>query len=335
MIEGPEPQDPKVLLGKAGRLFLAANSHDSHRQITGDRPLSTGELDAWERGTASRIADLAALGCRLVQLISPAPQVVHAAELPEGVVVAGMRPARQVLVRLGAMRPQPELLYPLDELLAVRAIHPPFSTTDSHWNDLGAYVAYEAVMTQLGERVPARRVARADVAFVETCYAGDLGSKLRPERASVFLRARLDDPRARLVEDNLVRNHGRRAVFECAAAPPSTCVVFGDSWAYPMLLFLAESFRRVVFFHRVNVVDRQPVEQERPDVVLTVLTERFCTALPDDQEATAFAKVVKRKLRLGDLVPDTTPPGEKHQFLFSLQLERGLPEGTGLRLPPR
>jgi hypothetical protein len=102
-----------------------------------------------------------------------------------------------------------------------------------------------------------------------------------------------------------------------------------------MLLYLAESFRRVVFLHRVNVIDRRPIQQEHPDVVLMVLTERFCTALPNDDGAPNFEDVVARKLRAGDLIPSAPPPKQRHPFLFSLQLDRGLPSDSGFRLPSR
>ena len=329
---GAEPASgevPRALRGRRGRLFLASDSHDSHRQILGERPLTPGELEVWAGGTAARVDWLSARGCRFVHLIGPAPQVVHADDLPGALSPSPTRPAGQLLDRLGARAP---LLYPLEALLGARAASAPFSLTDSHWNDLGAFVAYEAVLDRLGDGGRVRRVERADVAFHETVYAGDLGSKLRPERASIFLRARLDAPRARLVEDNRVRNHGRRAVYECEAAPPATCVVFGDSWAYPMMLFLAESFRRTVFVHRVNVVDRRPVEQEQPDVVLVVLTERFCDAVPDDAGAVDFDQLVAKKIRKGDLVAPARP-GERYEFLHSLALDRQLPDRAGVRLP--
>ena len=150
--------------------------------------------------------------------------------------------------------------------------------------------------------------------------------------ASIFLRARLLVPRARVVEDNRVRNHGRRVVYECAEAPPTTCVVFGDSWAYPMMLFLAETFRRTVFQHRVNVVDRRPVEDERPDLVLVVLTERFCDAVPDDARAVDFDQLAAAKTRKGHLVP-LQQSGQRYEFLYSLALDRQLPDRPGVRLP--
>jgi hypothetical protein len=148
----------------------------------------------------------------------------------------------------------------------------------------------------------------------------------------VFLRARVHQVRARLVGDNRVRNHGREAEFACDAAPPGRCVVFGDSWAYAMMPFLAESFRRLVFRHRVNVVDDDLVETERPDVVLTILTERFCTALPLDDKAIPFEREVARKHKANALVRPPVP-GEPPALQFSLDLDRGLPVGGGFQLP--
>ncbi len=332
----PPPPRPeataKVLAGRHGRLFLAQDTHDSHRQFVGERPLSADELDAWERGTRARQTRLAAKGTRLIQLIGPAPQAVHAADLPQPVTLSPDRPALQLLRRLRSMVPAPELLYPLDELQRASALRDTFSKTDSHWNELGAYLAYEAVLRALGEVVPVRRVTRSGVSFHDTCFAGDLGEKTLPARASVFLRARIHEVRARLVRDNRVRNHGREAEFTCEAAPPACCVVFGDSWAYAMIPFLAESFRRLVFRHRVNVVDDDLVEAARPDLVLTILTERFCTALPLDEKAIPFEREVARKHKANALVPPPVPGGPP-ALQFSLDLDRGLPGRGGFQLP--
>ncbi len=323
--------ETKVVRGKRCRLFLAEDSHDSHAQAIGRRPLSQEELDAWERGTTERRRDATAIGAHLVQLIGPSPQAVHADDLPDGTTLAPNRPIAQILMRLTGLQPQAPLLYPLEALQAVARQLDPFSKSDSHWNDAGAFVGYEAVIDVVAPHVPVRRVSRASVSLHPTCYVGDLGSKLDTPQASVFWRARIDSPKARLREDNRVRNHGRRAVFTCEAAPEGTCLVFGDSWAYPMTLFLAESFRRVVFYHRVNIVDRDILLAERPSVVLSILTERFCTALPDDAHVEPFDRVVARRLAKGDVVPAAASHA-RHPFLFSLELERGLPPTGGIRL---
>jgi alginate O-acetyltransferase complex protein AlgJ len=322
----------KVVRGRHGRLFLARDTHDSHSQMVGLRPLSAEELDAWDRGMRARQARMAGQGARLIQLIGPAPQAVHADDLPDGVALATGRPVMQIEQQLDAMSPRPELLYPLDELHQVARLRDPFSKTDSHWNDLGAYVAYEAILRQLGPGIPIRPVSRAGVSFHDTCWIGDLGEKLAPSRASICLRARVHDVRARLVRDNRVRNHGREAEFACDAAPPTRCVVFGDSWAYTMMPFLAETFGQVVFRHRVNVVDDELVQAVRPDIVLTILTERFCTALPLDDAAIPFAAEIAKKHRARALV-EPQRADEPHAFLFSLELDRGLSGEPAFQLP--
>lgn len=335
-LPGPAPaadDSSKVLHGRHGRLFLAKDTHDSHQQIVGNRPLTASELDAWERGTAERQARMAARGATFIQLLCPASQAVHAADLPAGTTLSPERPAMQLLRRLRPLSP-PAWLYPLDELQRTAAIRDPFSTTDSHWNDLGAYIAYEHVMDQLNDAVAVRRVPRSGVSFHDTCFTGDLGEKVTPARASRFLRARVAGAYARLLTDNRVRNHGRQGEFACDAAPPSRCVVFGDSCAYPMLLFLAESFGRVVFRHRVNVVDDDLVDAERPDVVLVVLTERFAAALPDDRKARPFAVEVARKHKANALLP-LPAPGEQPSLTFSIDPHREFPCGPGFHLPER
>jgi hypothetical protein len=324
----------KVVQGRGGRLFLARDSHESHQQILGKRPLTAGELDTWVRGTRQRQSRMAGRGARLIQLLCPAAQAVHASALPAGAAVSPERPAMQLVSALRSLSPAPRFLYPIDELQRVAAFRDPFSTTDSHWNDLGAYVAYEHVLDRLDASVPVRRLPRSAVSFHDTCFIGDLGEKVTPARASRFLRARVVDARARLVADNRVRNHGRQGEFTCDAAPPTRCVVFGDSCAYPMLLFLAESFGRLVFRHRVNVVDDDLVDAERPDVVLVVLTERFCTALPEDERARPFDAEVARKQRSKDGVLPPPGPGEQPSLTFSIDPDRQFVGGPAVYLPP-
>jgi alginate O-acetyltransferase complex protein AlgJ len=326
--------EPKVLRGKDGWLFLANDSTNSMEQITGERTLSRQELDSWERGMRERLDLSESLGAGFAMLLGPSPQVVHEELLPEGIRIAQERPAVQALRRLESMERKPTMLYPLPQLRSAYPTIPAFSKTDSHWNDLGAFLAYEALMTAVGDVVESRRVGRDSLWLHETVYIGDLGSKLRPERASIFLRASFDEASARLVEDNTVRNHGRFAAYECPAAPPTSCVLFGDSWAYALLPLLAESFRRLTFYHRVNVVDAKPMHQERPDLVLVVLNERFLTVVPEDAAAVPFEQVVAKKLAGGHVVPPVGRPKTRADYLHSVRIDRDLPRDQGFRLAP-
>ena len=91
----------------------------------------------------------------------------------------------------------------------------------------------------------------------------------------------MDDPQAYLVSDNLVSNNGSMIVTECPQAPASTCLLLGDSFAGRMLPFFAASFRRMIFAH-LSTLDYELVRAERPDIVITVMNERFLVAVPYD-----------------------------------------------------
>ena len=63
-----------------------------------------------------------------------------------------------------------------------------------------------------------------------------------------------------------------------------TCLLFGESFAPVLVNFLKESFGRVTFVHTSMLV-ADLVERLRPDVVLSLPTERFLISVPDDAEA--------------------------------------------------
>ncbi len=123
------------------------------------------------------------------------------------------------------------------------------------------------------------------------------------------------EPAARLVSDNRVFNTGRTIVYECPGAPGS-CVLLGDSFSYRMLPFLAETFGRLVFVHRPTL-DYELIAEERPDVVASLLTERFLVRVPFDQPYKPTRVMVRDKRAIGEVLapredgelrPDVWPP---------------------------
>jgi hypothetical protein len=172
------------------------------------------------------------------------------------------------------------LVYPLEELVEEKE-HSVYPKTSSYWSDLGAFVAYRALMEELRRELPVRVLALEDLEESEELRPGDLGNKMEPVERSRVVRLTAREPRARLAFDNGIRNNGRRVEFEGDPSDKLSCMVFGDSFTPRVLPFLAESFRRLVFAH-IPTLDHRLVERERPDVVVTVITERFMIRAPID-----------------------------------------------------
>src|SRR5205085_4360624 len=95
-------------------------------------------------------------------------------------------------------------------------------------------------------------------------------------------------PQARLLYDNCVENTGSLAITECRLAPPTTCLLLGDSYSYSFMKFLSESFGRVVLAH-TTALDWNLVEHFQADLVVSLSAERFLVEVPDDESASIGA----------------------------------------------
>lgn len=297
----PFRHDGKVVPGKDGWLFLDNDSNRVTAQHSGELLLTDAELERWRSLLEERIGWLAPRGVSFVFLVPPNPHSVYPEKLPDDVPSAARRPIHQLIEHLEATRSPARVVYPLEELVREKGRYV-YQRTATHWTGLGAFVAYERLLAEFDGVVQVRGLSRSDLVLSEELTTGDLGAKVRPTVLSTFVRATVEAPKARLVADNRVANKGRRLDYECAAAPAVTCLVLGDSYSYRMLPFLAESFGRLIFAF-LPTLDRDLVERERPDLVLSVLNERFLIHPPHDKGAMSLAQWEAEKRAEAKLLP--------------------------------
>lgn len=276
---------------------LAVPRGDSNETIehsTGQRAVSEVLVRGWQRLLEYRHAWLAARGIRYVHVVVPNKEVVYSRFLPaELPPISPERLLCRVANRL-ATTSGVALVNVLPELLAASVEREVYAKTDTHWNGFGAYHVYRAVIDAIG--IDIRDVVGPErLAYSTTQNAGDIGSKLDPPVKSEFLHCGVRVPRARVVSDNGVANNGRirRTVRPESSGGPKL-LVFHDSFHNWTLPFFAESFAETVSVHNFQM-DHDIVDQERPDVVITELTERFMARLPDDLMGTSTADFVRMK----------------------------------------
>ena len=150
-----------------------------------------------------------------------------------------------------------------------------------------------------------RRSTRATLRWSEESAPGDLGRKWYPAPIhSPVVRAEATERRRRLRSDNGIHNHGRVTIFEQDERVGPSCVIFGESFAEQILLFLKETFRRLCVRSSTSMLIEEVLEQERPDVVLSLPVERFLVRVPDDRDALAKLDSAARAKR-GHLDPYT------------------------------
>ncbi len=307
--------DGKVVRGKDGWLFLDDDTNEVMRQQRGELLFTEQQLGDWRALLDERARWLQQRGVPYYLLVPPNPHSIYPDKLPFDIAPGTPRPVAQLIKHLEDDPASASLLYPLEELVE-RRDEPVYSKTGTHWTDLGAFVAYEALVDLIGDGTPVRRLTPADVTFHEEMAPGGLGRKVTPPEASTQIYGRPIDPAAHMKVDNRVFLNGHRIEYECPPAGATVCLVFGDSFAHAMLPFLAESFGRVVFAH-LATLDRLLVTEIKPDIVVSILNERFLIRVPVDAGAKTLEQCAAEKRASGAVYPprahggnrvDTPPP---------------------------
>lgn len=259
-----------LIRGRDGILFH--RDHDVLEQLTGAQVLSGRQVAVWVDALRRRDAWCEAHGSLFRALFIPEKHVVYARDLLKPLPLAERRPVRQVLAALdGALASR--VLYPVEELRAGRAHRPTFLTTDTHWTSYGAFLGYRALVDSLSPALDLPSARDDDLTWRDRRHVGDLGVRLDPEESET---ATVADPPApfRLVFQN--GNFGRGAVHVYESDQPHLprCVLFRDSFASAMIPFLMRGFSRLVAVSSLTC-HYDLLEQEKPDVVLCAVIERF------------------------------------------------------------
>lgn len=317
------------MLGKDGWLFLDMDSNQVVKQHSGLAVLSDDDVERWQILLETRISRLRDSGARYLFVVAPDAHAVYPEMLPGDIEVAAKRPVLQLIDHLRAVQSEARYIYPLEPLARHKPRHAAFPKTGTHWNAVGAFLAYDVIVSELEPTIPLRRLTMDELIFEPWVSPSDLGRKVAPIQVSEVMGARMRDvPKARLLSDNCVENRGALIEFCCPSAPDASCLVFGDSSAYSLLVFLAESFRRLVFAHASNV-DFELVTKERPSVVISLMTERFLLKVPSDSEEHSIFSVERSKRTQGRLrrpVPFT-------RILYQESLQTGMPNDETDRSP--
>lgn len=271
---------PKVVVGKENWLY-----YDEHGALDDYRcgiQLDEQTLAKWERAFAARDAWLKSQGIDYVVAFVPNKENVYPEFMPDkyNKVGKGSR-LEQIIARLHRTT-DVKVLNLRDELEKCKGLGFLYPRTESHWNDLGAFIGIDSILQAVSQSVGVRRVALSE--FI-------IGSKSYPEGCDLarFMMTGI------IFNDNwttLVPIHPRRArrvelpaelwnfqqpelrpfAMEVSNPELPRAVMFRDSFADSMIPLISEHFSRIAFWR--SPFDRHYIEAERPHLVIEVRSER-------------------------------------------------------------
>lgn len=273
-----------VLLGRDGWLyFLGEEGTSLDRYYRGTSPVTDGEVLRVLAELKRRERFLASHHVAYVVTIAPEKASIYPEHLPEWAARAAQPTPLGRLAE--AIRADGTLHY-VDlraPLRAAKERERVYYATDSHWNLLGAAVAYREIMRALNEALAAKPVTPAPVVLPPYVpgvdfYRGDLarmtgdpGHFGEPDYAP--LGKILATPRSRCGKRIDAGNDADYEWYACDRPGLPRAVVYRDSMAIPLIPMLSENFSLVAYVssHRL---DPAFVLRERPDVVVEEMVER-------------------------------------------------------------
>jgi alginate O-acetyltransferase complex protein AlgJ len=267
-----------VLAGRDGWLFYADDGGAD--DYVNQKPLAPVEAGLW-REDLTRAQDwLRHQHIAYVFTIAPDKHVIYPEHVPPSIrPVSTVSRTDQVFSALSGTEVAAVDLRPA--LLAAKTQERIYFQTDTHWNDRGAFVAYQQIIDAVRRQVPGTPPAwtRQDFDSVEVLtpgrdLAGMLGLKTVLRELDLRLvprrprRARVVDPQGEEPMAEL-----GRLVTEIDDARLPRAVVFRDSFASRLVPFLSEHFSRAVYLWQ-NDFDPDAVLKEHPDVVIQEIVGR-------------------------------------------------------------
>jgi hypothetical protein len=273
-----------VVKGRDGWWFYADDG--AMQDYAEVRPFTVEELEGWRHALQDTSDWLAARGIAYLFVLAPDKHQVYPEYMPAAIRPAGRSRIDQLVEHLGRystvrvldLRPALERAKAGDRI---------YHRTDTHWNELGAFAAYTAIVDALSQARPDLRPMPPALFSPHHVRSDglDLARMMRLthvlEEDDVTLEWRR--PRQASVVEPLQPNPNgidARIVTTAPDAALPRAVVFRDSFASAVIPFLAEHFSRALYLWQHNV-DPAAIDAERPDVVVhEIVGRRLSTLTP-------------------------------------------------------
>lgn len=275
---GDIPSDA-VIRGRDGWLFLGGEE----RAYLTDRVNPTDAvLEHVADVYAARAAWCKQRGIRYVFVLAPNKSTIYPQYLPASIKRVTPTPADRLMPMLRARGvPVVDLRETLIHQSNMKELV--YSKGDTHWNDLGALIAYRSLVKSLRDAGVRDWVPDKSVTAYVTNQDGDLFGLAGITGLVRNEWVKVDIPtNARRVAAPDYRNDPLQPAFDrhaYAVDNPNvhgTAVFFGDSFSQALIPFVADDFRRTVHLTHQTLVqfDRRVVTAEHASVVIDEQVER-------------------------------------------------------------
>jgi hypothetical protein len=283
-----------VLMGRDGWLFFRRNN--LLEDFFALEPFTEGDLSGLQHLLEAKRDWLSSQGIPYFLVVAPNKQSIYPEQMPQ-TYYRSRGPSRLDQL-LDHMRTQSDvnMVDLREDLLAGKTSEQVYFRTDTHWNEIGAFIAYRSIMDAIRRATNDDRLvphSLKDYQRVESIRkGGDLTKMLGFTDETQERYDRLEPLFLRCAQKKELPDYMGRAwkpfpepvAFTCSTARLDL-VMLHDSFGRWLRPYMAENFRKSVFVwqHQLPMdVFKKIVMQEKPDVVVEEIVERMVYYLKDE-----------------------------------------------------
>lgn len=286
----------KVVKGQDGWLYLGRKVLiDESRGLN---PLTEAQARLWATKIDAVRQWQESRGGAFLLVLVPDKQRVFPEHLPDWYVPSGQRRKEQLI---GALKPLGTPMLDLSTVLLEAkqtSADPVWLKTDTHWNGVGAWYGYRAILETLGKDFPELHALEGDglartqergLGAEAWCSTSDLAGLLgvRDLIPETWVGYGPASPRARATNDFPTPTRkvgGVNVPYATAVDDPKlpSALVVGGSFRWGLTPLFSEHFKRVLYTDfRYCFFDPKLAEAEKPDLILFVMTEQQLVWFPE------------------------------------------------------
>lgn len=277
------PVPDKVLIGKDNYLFLTTHGYPVD-DYQGYKQLTQDDLDKIYMWIHAFKVWLDSQGIEFYYVIAPDKSTIYPEKLPDTIRQVGQTTADQITEYLSKRGIQVVDLRPI--LLQAKSMgYDLYYRTDGHWNKLGAYVGYKAIIQELSKKFKVMRSVYMPIhtiTYTKPENKGDLYRMMGIESYPYFYDVIINYPVTfKVTYDNTKCKVPRMQVTitQNINKKLPKLLMYRDSFGDSLQLLLANNFCEAHFIWEYlwlsRKIDTQLIKKVKPDVVIIETVERY------------------------------------------------------------
>ena len=284
---GASPSE-KLIVGKEGWFFV--NDPTAVAQYRGIARLDAEQLETWRQVLEERRDWLAARDVAFILVLAPNKHQIYSEYMPDHLPRVGVEEQHAQLAKYLKEHSTVQVVDLMPVMLEAKQKERVYHKTDTHWNDVGAYLAYRQILAAVAVALPqfadnlqpvkvklnryvGRGIGLTSMVGLSDVYREEIPQLIKLDPRSKILMGKKTKHYAQLEREQKPLAHG----VPGAALPRA--VIFRDSFSNSLIPYLSENFSRVLYVWARDVEGRI-VEREQPDVVIQQIAGRILDRAP-------------------------------------------------------